>query len=181
MSEKPVDKTAQVLDDLKRIVLEMDSERRRKFVEWLEVQNRYLRWEQGFDSKKLRKYSRGEIVRAHFGFNTGAEFGGMHYAVVVENNAKSAGSVMVIPLSSMKEGDTEADVNQNEVYLGTITGLNKKKSFAVVSQMRPISKLRIYKPRIQSDSVLTLSPDQLDKLDLKVGIRFTKLKFDSTR
>lgn len=181
MSSTSGDQTTQVLDELKRIVLAMDSERRRKFVEWLEVQNRYLQWEQGFDSKKLRKYSRGEIVRAHFGFNTGSEFGGMHYAVVVENNAKSAGSVMVIPLSSLEEDETEADVNQNEVYLGTIKGLNNKKSFAVVSQMRPISKLRIYKPRKQSDLVLTLSPDQLDKLDRKIGTRFTKLKFDLSK
>ncbi|MCY0875154.1 MAG: type II toxin-antitoxin system PemK/MazF family toxin [Firmicutes bacterium] len=178
MSGTP-DKTAQVLNELERIVRSMDTERRRKFVEWLEVQNRYLQWEQGFDPKMLRRYSRGEIVLAHFGFNTGAEFGGMHFAVVIENNAKSAGSVMVIPLSSLDESETETDVNRNEVYLGTIQGLNDKQSFAVVSQMRPISKLRVYKPRKQSDSVLTLSSAQMDKLDLKIGKRFTKLKFGS--
>jgi mRNA-degrading endonuclease toxin of MazEF toxin-antitoxin module len=178
MGDKPLDKTTQVLEELKRIVRAMDPERRRKFLEWQEIQNKYLQWEQTFYPKKLRKYSRGEIVYAHFGFNVGAEFGGTHYGVVVEDNEKSAGNVMVIPLSSLKPGQTEADVHRNDVYLGTISDLNSKEAFAIVRQMRPISKLRIQQPKRATDNVFRLSDDQLSKIDRKIGSRLTRLHFE---
>lgn len=178
MSGTPVDKTTQILNELKRIVLEMDSERQRKFLEWQKVQNQYLQWEQTFDPKKLRKYSRGEIVYAHFGFNVGAEFGGVHYAVVVEDNQKSAENVMVVPLSSLKLGQTETDVHRNDVYLGFVSGLNTKEAFAIVRQIRPISKLRILRPKLAKDTVYQLSDDQLTKIDRKIGSHLTKLKFE---
>lgn len=153
MNNTKIDQTTQVIDELKRIVLAMDPERRRKFIEWMKIQNLYLQWEQNFDPTRLRKYSRGEIIFANFGFNVGAEFGGLHYAVVVEDNNKSAGTVMVVPLSSLEEDESEEDVNPNEVYLGRIPGLNNKRAFAVVSKMGPISKLRIYKPKKAKEGV----------------------------
>ena len=54
--------------------------------EWLVVWSRYMAFEKTFQPEKLRYYKRGEIVLAHFGFNTGSELGGPHYAVVVEKN-----------------------------------------------------------------------------------------------
>lgn len=83
---------------------------------WLDDFNKYLSWEKTFDPKHLKKYERGDIIKVNLGFNVGDEQGGMHYAVVLENNnALSNAVVTVIPLSSKK---ATKPVHPNDVDLG---------------------------------------------------------------
>lgn len=159
---------------LQKVIENMEEKRGDIFLEWLGTQTKYLVWEQTFDPLKLKKYKRGEVVLAHFGFNVGAEYGGMHWAVVVKKDKKSNPILNVVPLSSLKEGQTEADLHPDEVYLGKIDGINEKESFAIPNQMRPVSKIRVFKPRLSSETPIVLTDEQLDAIDEKIKKMYTK-------
>lgn len=153
------------LSNLEETVSEMRHKRGKNFTSWLKTQNQYLEWEKNFDPTKLRDYKRGDIVLANLGFNIGSEYGGLHYAIVMDkNNRKNNPLVNVVPLSSLNEEQTESDIHRDEVYLGQ-TSINNKKSVAIINQFRPISKLRIYKPKNQAQEIHKLSSDNLDKID----------------
>ncbi|UAL49732.1 type II toxin-antitoxin system PemK/MazF family toxin (plasmid) [Sutcliffiella horikoshii] len=162
------------LRNLQNVIENMEEKRGEIFLEWLKTQNKYLVWEQNFNPLRLKKYKRGEVVLAHFGFNVGAEYGGMHYAVVVKKDKKSNSVLNVVPLSSLKEGQTQDDLHQDEVYLGNLQGLNEKEAFAILNQMRPVSKIRVYKPRVSKEATVVLTEDQLDAIDEKIKQMYTK-------
>lgn len=83
---------------------------------WLETFSDYINWEESFDPNKLISYSRGNVIQANFGFNVGKELGGLHYAVVIDNDSKRSSDVVtVIPLSST-EG---RQIHPRSVNLGT--------------------------------------------------------------
>lgn len=82
---------------------------------WLESFSDYVKDEEMFDSTKLISYKRGNIIKANFGFNIGSEQGGLHYAVVLDNNNHHGSPVVtVIPLSSGTEDTTYPE----DVFLG---------------------------------------------------------------
>lgn len=164
------------LKKLEHVIENMDEKRGGIFLEWLHNQNKYLVWEENFNPLKLKKYKRGEVVLAHFGFNVGSEYGGMHYAVVVKKDKKSNPILNVVPLSSLKEGQTSTDLHSDEVYLGSIDGLNEKEAIAILNQMRPVSKIRVFKPRFSTDDLVLLSDPQLDAIDEKISSMYTKKK-----
>lgn len=83
---------------------------------WLEQYSNFIAFENRFDPTKNISYKRGDIVFLNFGFGIGCEFGGNHYAVVLDkDNHHNASSVTVIPLSSYKE---EKKVYERDVYIG---------------------------------------------------------------
>lgn len=166
------------LMDLQKIIENMDEKRGKIFIDWMQAHNKYLVWEETFDPSYLRAYKRSEIVLANFGFNVGAEYGGMHYAVVTRDSSKNNPNVNVIPLSSLEEGETEADTHKDRVFLGMIKGLNDKNAVAIPDQMRPVSKLRIHKPRKAKDNVFKLTTEQMDSIDEKVRRLYTKARRD---
>ncbi|MBO5853100.1 MAG: type II toxin-antitoxin system PemK/MazF family toxin, partial [Bacteroidales bacterium] len=68
---------------------------------WLESYTNYIDFETTFDSSRLPRYKRGSVLRVNFGFNIGKELGGLHLAVVLDNdNKRNADVITVIPLSS---------------------------------------------------------------------------------
>ncbi len=82
---------------------------------WVETYSQYLLDEGKFDYQRVLKFNRGDIVSINFGFNVGSEQGGLHYAIVLDNDNKHTSPVLtVIPLSS----GTERDVHDRDVYLG---------------------------------------------------------------
>ena len=164
------------LMDLQKIIENMDEKRGDIFIDWLKTNNKYLVWEENFDPSYLRAYKRSEIVLAHFGFNVGAEYGGMHYAVVIRNSSKNNPNVNVVPLSSLEEGEDKEDIHKDRVFLGVIQGLNAKNAVAIPDQMRPISKIRVYKPRNAKDVVFKLTTEQMNLIDEKVRKMYTKLR-----
>lgn len=70
------------------------------FIKW----GIYLQNELNFMQKKLKAYKQREIILVDFGFNVGGEFGGRHYAVVLEkNNNPAAGVILVAPITSYEQ------------------------------------------------------------------------------
>lgn len=83
---------------------------------WLESFSTYVGFEESFEPSRLIRYSRGNVIRLNFGFNIGKEFGGLHYAVVIDNdNKRNADVLTVVPLSS-SDGK---EVHERSVDLGT--------------------------------------------------------------
>jgi len=154
-------------------IASLDNKQQHLINDWIGVWSKYIDFESKFDPKRLVYYKRGDIVHAHFGYNIGNELGGAHYAVVVENNNNiTNGLVTVVPISSLEAGKTEADLHKTEVYLGKIIG--DIECFAMPTQIRSISKLRIIKPKHRNDGKITLSGNFLDKIDEQIKLTFTK-------
>lgn len=79
---------------------------------WIIGYVRMLKAEKTFDSKKLLFYKRGDIVSVDFGYRIGSEFGGRHFAVVIDNhNSKNSGILTVVPLTSKKSNYKESCFN----------------------------------------------------------------------
>lgn len=163
------------VNNLKAIVEKMGEKRGGIFIDWMKTQNKYLKWEETFDPSYLRKYNRGEIVFSHFGFNVGAEYGGLHYAIVVRDSSKKNPNINVVPLTSMEEIDDPAEIHKDRVFLDTIEGLNGLRSVAIPDQMRPISKIRVFKPRSNKENIFKLTNEQMDLIDDKIRRLYTKL------
>lgn len=166
------------LDDLKKIIESKDPKKQQIINQWIETWNKYLNWESTFDPTKLIYYKRGDIVYAHFGFNVGNEYGGIHYAVVVENdNNNSNGNVMVVPLTSLDrtKGETKETIHSSEIYLGeNLIPWKKGETVAKPEQIRSISKLRIIKPKRLEDQKASLDGKILDMIDEKLKELATK-------
>ncbi len=97
---------------------------------WLESFSDYIREETIFNPKELLSYKRGDVIKVNFGFNVGSEHGGLHYAVVLDNNnLQSSPVVTVIPLSS----GTPDTTHERDVFLGRelYTKLNAKKQISI--------------------------------------------------
>lgn len=88
---------------------------------WLEDYAKFLDYETKFDPTKFPRYKRGQIIKVHLGFNIGSEEGGLHYAVVIENNNPYKSSTLnIVPLTSVK---STTDISRlrtdlGQVYLG---------------------------------------------------------------
>lgn len=110
-------KAIHALNSLLEQIIEEDPKRARNLSAWIKQYSQYIGFEKKFDPKKNLSYKRGDVVKLDFGFNVGSEYGGMHYAVVLDNkNAHSSPVVTVIPLTSIK--DPNAKVHPNSVNLG---------------------------------------------------------------
>lgn len=82
---------------------------------WLEDFSDYIREENSFNPTKIISYKRGDVIKANFGFNVGSEHGGLHYAIVLDNNnLHSSPVITVVPLSS----GTADTTYQRDVFLG---------------------------------------------------------------
>lgn len=110
---------------------------------WLETFSDYIAFEEKFDSTRLIRYSRGDVIRVNFGFNIGKEFGGLHYAVVIDNhNNRNADVVTVIPLSS-SDGK---QIHHRNVDLGTelfekVDAVQKNLLLSAKSELKNLEKM----------------------------------------
>ena len=70
---------------------------------WIKDFSNYHDEERTFDTHKLKRYKRGDIIKVNLGFNVGNELGGLHYCVVINKSDNlSYGTINVVPLSSIK-------------------------------------------------------------------------------
>lgn len=96
---------------------------------WLEDWSKFLDFEPEFHSNSLRRYKRGEIIKAHLGYNIGSEEGGLHYCVVIDkDNSIYSPVITVIPLTSVKPTTDLDKLKKGNVYLGNelFTNLSSK-------------------------------------------------------
>ena len=152
------------LKELRRIILAMQYKRKGMFANWLKRHNKYLVDELSFDPKTHIRYKRGMVVHVDFGFRVGAEYGGFHWATIIQNDNLSAHTVVVVPLSSVKAGQK---VHAKDAELGVIDNLNTYPAEALVGQITTISKMRI-----QPGPIYTLKNEQLDEIDRKILDRY---------
>ena len=100
-----------------------------KFSYWIKDYINFLEFEPKFNSSKLRRYKRGEIIKVHLGYNIGSEQGGLHYCIVLDkNNSIHMPVITVVPLSSVKEDIDIEKIHRGEVFLGNelFTSLSSK-------------------------------------------------------
>lgn len=111
---------------------------------WLEDWITFLNFEKEFSPSSLRRYKRGEIIKAHLGYNVGSEEGGLHYCVVIEkNNSKNSPVLTVVPLTSLKQKNDINHLHKGCIYLGNelFTSLMSKISFTEKSIVTKIAEL----------------------------------------
>ena len=177
---EPVDEKVliETLSALAKTIKVLDHKQQHILNDWLEVWGQYLAFEKTFEPQRLMYYKRGEVVYAHLGYNVGSEQGGVRYCIVVENNNnKTDNIVMVVPIASLEAGKTKDDLHRSEVFLGKL--IDGVSSYAMPLQMRPISKLRIIKPKYKGQEIVKVSGDLLDKIDEQIRINFTKWETDT--
>lgn len=96
---------------------------------WVNNYMNYISKEDSFSPSELQSYKRGDIVKLDLGFRVGNEEGGLHYAVVLENNnSLYSGVVTVIPLTSVKKNTNLEELPYGCLYLGNeiYNSLNSK-------------------------------------------------------
>ena len=90
-----------------------------KICYWINDYVNYLKREDNFHPETLIRYKRGDIIKVNFGFRVGAEFGGLHYCIVLDNdNSPKAQTITVLPLSSLKDGVDIHKLPRDRIYLG---------------------------------------------------------------
>lgn len=213
----------QVLDELESTIInELDTKQGKILTYWLNDWNElFLKKEKQFNPKELLKYKRGNIVKAHLGYNIGSEQGGLHYGIVMDiNNSKTSNILTIIPLRSLEENESEESIDKRfEVFLGKalltdkikytegkirdinrkLEGMKKgtseynktirqknnnirelknlnKGSVAIVSQIRTISKMRIYEPlqSYHSLSKFVLDDDNMKEIEKLISKLYIK-------
>lgn len=133
---------------------------------WLKDYVRFLNFEEEFDPTRNIAYKRGNIVKLNFGFNIGSEYGGLHYAVVLDNkNDHNSPVLTVIPLTSIKDSKS---VHHNSVDLGSeIYRLLKLKHDTILKSVKDetdeVDKMVCVFSELIRTSRFTL--DELKKLD----------------
>lgn len=153
------------LVELEKIILRLHPKTKQLYVDWLPLQNKFLREEKAYDYSKHLVYKRRMVVPVELGFGVGSEHGGFHWAAIIQNDNKSARTVVIVPLSSLKEGQT---THYKDAYLGKIANLNENEVEALVGQITTISKMRIVLGR----QIHYLTEEQLDKIDEKIIERY---------
>lgn len=99
---------------------------------WLEDWTTFLDFEPEFSSSSLRRYKRGEIIKAHLGYNVGSEEGGLHYCAVIDkNNSRNSPVLTIVPLTSVKKKTDLQHLHRGNIYLGNelFTNLSSKISY----------------------------------------------------
>lgn len=163
--------------------------------DWIQRYCYHILQEKKFDSSRNCSYKRGQVINVEFGFGLGNEFGGIHYAIVIENTPKlrGKGCLTIIPLCSMKDRWNKNSMPKDMVFLGCeisdkireknrikpfkhgIPSLNEE-SVALVGQITTISKMRIRNPKTYTYDLydVIVSNNVLDLLDKKIIELYTK-------
>lgn len=158
------------LEQLKHAILTKPPKVQAILSDWICKWSRYLTREQHFSPNYLPYYKRGDVVYVDFGFNIGNEYGGIHYAVVVEiNNNKRNGNILVVPLTSLDKGKSISEIPKTDVYIGdNVIDWTNAATIAKPNQIRAISKMRIVKPVTKNDKRARLTSEQMQLIENKL-------------
>ena len=107
------------IDKLKKYMDSLPPEKGKLLAYWLQDYTRFLIQEATFKPEKNIRYKRGSVIKAHLGYRVGSEEGGLHYAIVIENNNSIySPTLTIIPLTSIKKGFNPDKLHRSQVYLG---------------------------------------------------------------
>lgn len=141
--------------------------------DWIVKWATLLRNEKNYKPKKFLCYKQREIVLVDFGFNIDGEFGGRHYAVVLEkNNNPNSHIITVAPITSYEPEKEKPHPTNVDLGIGAIHNSTKGAAI-VVNQIRAISKMRIERPISSKDKKIYLDASKfaelLNKLQDKIS------------
>lgn len=130
---------------LESLIKDGDYKKAQLISKWIKDYCNYIYFEDKFDPKKNISYKRGDIVKVNFGFNIGSELGGVHYAVVIDNdNRHSSNTMVVVPLSSLKEGQQvyDRDVDIGSEFFNTFDAKLIREIAATSEEVNDISGMK---------------------------------------
>lgn len=143
---------------------------------WLENYTNYIKNEKTFKPTKMKSYKRGDIIKLDLGFNVGSEYGGLHYAIVINNNNPRNSSVLtVIPLTSVKKNK---EIHENDVDLGNEIYRSLKLKHDTIMSSLEDSITESKKMRDLSESLLVELTHNLDELKAKSDRTKTRRELD---
>ncbi|QDW74402.1 type II toxin-antitoxin system PemK/MazF family toxin [Lachnospiraceae bacterium KGMB03038] len=147
---------------------------------WIKDYVRMIDFEEKFDPSRNIAYKRGNIVKIDFGFNIGAEYGGLHYGVVLDNkNAHSSPVVTVIPLTSIK---STKKIHDNNVELGNELYRLLKLKYDTISKSLKEEQEEIKQELVLFKTLVHLTNDTIDELKTcETGTDNFKKKLDDAQ
>lgn len=175
------------LSELKNYMDSLDQDRGIKLAYWIKDYSRFLSQETTFDPSKLIRYKRGSIVKVHLGYRVGSEEGGLHYAIVMDqNNSIHNPTLTVIPLTSIKPGVDLTNLPRHKLSIGdevyTLLMANFNAEIRAAKQ-----SLKEQEDFLDSIGDETLSPEQrdvfnarMDEINAKIS-RMHKMKRETDR
>lgn len=119
--DNAIHKISEYIDTLITSTNSKNKERADKLCYWLEDYIRFLNYEKDFKPTSYQKYKKGQVIKVHLGYNIGSEEGGLHYAIVIDNNNSIHSPILnVIPLTSVKKNTKIEDIRQDlgQIFLG---------------------------------------------------------------
>ena len=136
---------AVALRSLKSAILKLSPKKILILADWLVKWTTFLERESNFNPSRMKRYKQREIVLVDFGFNIDGEFGGRHYAVILEKNNNPASNVILVAPITSYDPTKGSHPSNVDLGIGAINNYEKGAS-VVVNQIRAISKMRIEKP-----------------------------------
>lgn len=142
------DKSMQLLNDFLTALISTDAKhasKADKLSYWIADWVNFLEFEEKFRPTSLKRYKRGEIIKAHLGFNIGSEEGGLHYCVVLDkNNSINSPVVTVVPLTSVKANTDLSRLHNGSIHLGNelFTNLHSKAAYILKTNETHINEIR---------------------------------------
>lgn len=128
------------------------------------VKNKFIR---GKKSAEFVQRKRKYVYWCSLGMNVGSELSEDHFAVVISEFPSVA---LVVPLSSKKEVSSKTE-EEGYFEIGKIDGFPRDKvdNYAVISQMKSVSKKRLSSYRDKGEFVtIVLSDEQMDIIDAAI-------------
>lgn len=119
--DNAIHKISEYVDTLITSTNSKDKERADKLCYWLEDYIRFLNYEKDFKPTSYQKYKKGQVIKVHLGYNIGSEEGGLHYAIVIDNNNSIHSPILnVIPLTSVKKNTKIENIREDlgQIFLG---------------------------------------------------------------
>lgn len=146
---------------------------------WIKDFLKFMNMESTCAGHIWKKYKRGDIIKVHLGFRIGNEEGGLHYAVVIDNdNNIRSGVLTIIPLTSVKSSTNLDKLGKDRIFLGT--ELYNLLSLKVNTQISALKKQLAITKAMQSPQDKELSAlESLLKQTLKTQAELLKLKSGS--
>lgn len=141
-----------------------------RFFQWVtevSTKNKIILENKRIKDREMARRRRSEVYWIDFGVNVGSEFNYPHFCVVLKESKFTA---IVVPISSVKEDTPDwKDSEDLIVGIGLLDDLPREKrpSYALVNQIRTVSKQRLsnYKDQDGKYLKIKLSPDQMDIID----------------
>lgn len=117
LQQESLEKLTKYLEDLNESEDEHDNKNANTLAYWINDYVRYLSFEKQFIPSKNIVYRRGDIIKVNFGYRIGSEHGGLHYAVVIDENPHNSPVLTVVPLTSLDKKSPE-NIHPTSIYLG---------------------------------------------------------------